>query len=78
MLSGHDFARFRRNFSHARSIRTRGKICCGIARTSVSCPVHTTRTYRIDLDRFAGAGKDVATFDRTVLIQYVEHLFAAA
>ena len=41
--------------------------------------MHTTRAYRIDLTRFArfaGAAKDVASFDRAVLIQYVEHLFA--
>ena len=40
---------------------------------------HTTRAYRLDLarfTRFAGARKDVASFDRTVLIEYVEHLFA--
>jgi site-specific recombinase XerD len=39
---------------------------------------HTTRAYRLDLARFvsfAGARKDVGSFDRTVLLQYVEHLF---
>jgi integrase/recombinase XerD len=39
---------------------------------------HTTRAYRLDLarfTRFAGARKDVTSFDRTVLPQYVEHLF---
>lgn len=40
---------------------------------------HTTRAYRLDLarfTRFAGARKNVASLDRTVLMQYVEHLFA--
>ena len=49
--------------------------CANVRKLSV----HTTRAYRIDLTRFArfaGAGKDVASFDRAVLIQYVEHLFA--
>ena len=39
---------------------------------------HTTRAYRLDLarfTRFAGPGKEVTSFDRTVLPQYVEHLF---
>lgn len=39
---------------------------------------HTTRAYRLDLarfTRFAGARKAVTSFDRTVLPQYVEHLF---
>lgn len=39
---------------------------------------HTTRAYRLDLarfTRFAGARKEVTSFDRTVLPQYVEHLF---
>ena len=39
---------------------------------------HTTRAYRLDLTRFirfAGARRDVASFDRNVLQQYVEHLF---
>ncbi|HEY6140376.1 MAG TPA: tyrosine-type recombinase/integrase [Thermoanaerobaculia bacterium] len=49
--------------------------CANVRKLSV----HTTRAYRIDLARFAsfaGAAKDVASFDRAVLIQYVEHLFA--
>jgi integrase/recombinase XerC len=49
--------------------------CANVRKLSV----HTTRAYRIDLGRFArfaGAAKDVGTFDRAVLIQYVEHLFA--
>src|SRR5438128_35481 len=40
---------------------------------------HTTRAYRLDLarfTRFAGPQKEVTSFDRTVLPQYVEHLFA--
>jgi len=40
---------------------------------------HTTRAYRLDLTRFtrfAGARTDVTSFDRTVLLQYVEHLFS--
>lgn len=39
---------------------------------------HTTRAYQLDLarfTRFAGAGADVTSFDRTTLLQYVEHLF---
>jgi integrase/recombinase XerD len=39
---------------------------------------HTTRAYRLDLarfTRFAGAKAEVTSFDRTVLLQYVEHLF---
>lgn len=39
---------------------------------------HTTRAYRLDLarfTRFAGPRKAIASFDRTVLQQYVEHLF---
>jgi integrase/recombinase XerD len=39
---------------------------------------HTTRAYRLDLarfTRFAGPRKEVTSFDRTVLVQYVEHLF---
>ena len=39
---------------------------------------HTTRAYQLDLNRFArfvGAAKDVTSFERTVLAQYVEHLF---
>ena len=39
---------------------------------------HTTRAYRLDLarfTRFAGPKADVTTFDRTVLLQYVQHLF---
>lgn len=39
---------------------------------------HTTRAYRLDLarfTRFAGARKEVTSFNRTVLPQYVEHLF---
>lgn len=39
---------------------------------------HTTRAYLLDLNRFArfvGAAKDVTSFERTVLAQYVEHLF---
>ena len=40
---------------------------------------HTTRAYRLDLarfTRFAGPRKLVTSFDRTLLPQYVEHLFA--
>lgn len=39
---------------------------------------HTIRAYRLDLARFArftGANIDVATFDRSTLQSYVEHLF---
>ena len=39
---------------------------------------HTTRAYRLDLarfTRFAGAQSEVTSFDRSVLLQYVEHLF---
>lgn len=39
---------------------------------------HTTRAYRLDLARFtlfAGPRKNVTSVERTVLIQYVEHLF---
>jgi integrase/recombinase XerD len=39
---------------------------------------HTVRAYRLDLarfTRFAGPRADVTSFDRTVLVQYVEHLF---
>jgi integrase/recombinase XerD len=39
---------------------------------------HTTRAYRLDLarfTRFVGVRKEVTSFDRTVLPQYVEHLF---
>jgi site-specific recombinase XerD len=39
---------------------------------------HTTRAYRLDLarfTRFAGPQKEVTSFDRMVLPQYVEHLF---
>jgi integrase/recombinase XerC len=39
---------------------------------------HTVRAYRLDLTRFtrfAGPRADVASFDRTVLVKYVEHLF---
>ena len=39
---------------------------------------HTTRAYRLDLarfTRFAGPSAEVTSFDRAVLLQYVEHLF---
>ena len=39
---------------------------------------HTTRAYRLDLarfTRFAGAQAEVTSFDRSVLLQYVEYLF---
>ena len=39
---------------------------------------HTTRAYRLDLarfTRFVGPQKEVTSFDRTVLSQYVERLF---
>jgi len=39
---------------------------------------HTIRAYRLDLarfTRFTGRRSDVASFDRNVLTQYVEHLF---
>jgi len=39
---------------------------------------HTTRAYRLDLarfTRFAGPRAEITSFDRTVLLQYVEHLF---
>lgn len=39
---------------------------------------HTIRAYRLDLarfTRFTGRRADVASFDRNVLTQYVEHLF---
>ena len=39
---------------------------------------HTTRAYRLDLarfTRFAGALAEVTSFDRSVLVQYVEYLF---
>src|SRR5205085_6470887 len=37
---------------------------------------HTTRAYRLDLarfTRFAGAQAEVTSFDRSVLVQYVEY-----
>lgn len=40
---------------------------------------HTVRAYRLDLarfTRFAGRRANVASFDRNVLLQYVEYLFA--
>src|SRR5262245_13168651 len=40
---------------------------------------HTTRAYQLYLarfTRFAGARANVKSFDRTTLLQYVEHLFA--
>jgi len=39
---------------------------------------HTTRAYRLDLarfTRFAGAQAEITSFDRSVLLHYVEHLF---
>jgi site-specific recombinase XerC len=39
---------------------------------------HTTRAYRLDLNRFAGfagVGAEIKSCDRATLQQYIEHLF---